>query len=115
VQPIAMARSFREDELVTLHLGPSDSLRPTAPIAARPISDGVILVNLESGQCWELNSVGALIWDRLSQGDSLDSISRVVAHTYSIDIEMARGDTEALLSNLVEQGIVEVPSASGTL
>jgi hypothetical protein len=97
---------------VSTELGSAESLRPAAAIAVRAIADGVILVNLETGRCWELNAVGALVWERLSQGASRGEIAAAVAEKYAIGLETARADTEALLTQLVSEGIVDRPERS---
>jgi hypothetical protein len=43
-------------------LPPDARLVPRADVAAREIDDGVVLVNLGSGACFELNRIGFEIW-----------------------------------------------------
>jgi hypothetical protein len=92
---------------VTSPLTPDAVLRPAVTVAARQIDDGLVLVNLETGKCWELNPVGALIWEQLSRGESLGSVCLTVASRYSAAPEAVRSDTEKLVADLVAQGLLE--------
>ena len=69
--------------------------------------DGVVLVNLEPGKCWELNPVGALIWEQLSRGEPIGRVCATVASHYSAAPEAVRSDTEKLVADLVAQGLLE--------
>jgi hypothetical protein len=53
-----------------------------------------------------LTETGARIWQLLSEGVGLDTISETLASEYEAPAEMIRADAEELISKLLEAGLV---------
>jgi hypothetical protein len=67
---------------------------------------GAILMNTSSGDCFELNGVGAFVWDCIGRGMGLEAIARELVKAYEIDETTARADLSRLIEELERQGIV---------
>ena len=62
--------------------------------------DGGIVLDIDHGQMFRLNPVGALILDFLGKGRSEAEIAQEVAGQYGISLEIARADVHEFLESL---------------
>lgn len=77
-------------------------------VLARRMDKGAILMNSSSGDCFELNAVGALVWDLITRGLRLEAIVDELVKAYEIDAATARSDLLSLVDDLARQGIVSI-------
>lgn len=68
--------------------------------------DGGIVLDIDRGQMFRLNPVGALILDFLGKGRSEAEIAQEVADQYNISLEVARVDVREFLGSLEEHKLV---------
>jgi hypothetical protein len=85
-----------------------DTVTPSPHILARRMDAGAILMNTASGDCFELNAVGARVWDLIGRGYALEAILDQVVSTYAIDRATARDDLQRLIGELAQKGIVRI-------
>lgn len=71
-------------------------------------SDGAVLMDLEEGVYFSVNSVGAMIWKELVAGTQPARIQESIAHRYGITPEAAENDFESFLKTLKQKGLVDV-------
>jgi hypothetical protein len=81
-------------------------LRVSPDVAAREITDGLMLVNLETGAAFKLNQVGAAVWKRLDGSSDVAAIVADLAKLYRVEIGTLQLDVDALLRDLHQQGLV---------
>lgn len=55
----------------------------------------------------KLNSVGAFLWEKLSQDISEDALVQAVVQKYDVSEETARKDIKVFVENLEKNGILE--------
>jgi hypothetical protein len=77
-------------------------------IVARRMDTGAILMNTSSGDCFELNGVGTLVWDLIGRGLALGAIVGEIVKAFKVDEATARADLQRLVDELARQGIVRV-------
>ncbi len=70
------------------------------------MGEGAILMNTETGDCFELNRVGAQIWKELEEGRSIDDIAAIVAERHAVDQSVVFGDVAKLIDRLLQHGIL---------
>ena len=75
-------------------------------VVTQTTADGAVLIEMNSGDCFELNHVGAEIWSRLSQGEGLANIVVAVAKRYAIAESTADADARRLLTDLEQRGLL---------
>ena len=75
-------------------------------VVFRVLEDGAVLVDLASNQVFELNTTGALVWERLAQGGSPEAIVETVVARFDVDEDTARRDIAELLVALTSRGLV---------
>ena len=100
-------------------------LRVNKPHVIHEIIDGeAVLVNMENGSYYSIDSVGAVIWKHLEAGLSADEIVAVVSEEYEGDDADIRSGVDALLKQFQEEGLLvssdqpapreELPQAQAT-
>jgi hypothetical protein len=73
---------------------------------ARRVHDDLIVLDVHSGQYFELNDVGALVWDRLDGTTDVDGLVDAVLSEYEVDRSVASKDVQDLLGELIAAGLV---------
>ena len=82
--------------------------RLTVPpqVMSRLVGEETVLLDLESGMYFGLDSVGKLIWQAVSDGKSLaEAVDSIVAE-YDVDEEQAQSDVIEFAGKLVERGLL---------
>ncbi|HET6279759.1 MAG TPA: PqqD family protein [Polyangia bacterium] len=89
--------------------GLGDTVRPGKNVASRDTKDGAMLVDLDSGACWQLNHVGAEVWRTISgEGGSLAGACEAVAARYDVPRDAVEKDVLALVGDLHSRGLISV-------
>jgi hypothetical protein len=86
-------------------------LAPAPGVATQTIDGGAVLVNMASGQCFELNKVGLEIWHGIEGRQTPREIHDVLAGRYDVDSAVLMLDVANLLEALVDAGLAQVGSA----
>lgn len=70
------------------------------------IQGEAILVNLETGNYYSSDSVGAVIWDGIESGMTAEQIADAVAQAYAGDANEMRASVSAFLQELADERLV---------
>ncbi|MFH1679442.1 MAG: PqqD family protein [Candidatus Eisenbacteria bacterium] len=89
-----------------MSLGPDSVLKRSPSVPWRTIDRKGILVDLESGYYFSLNSTGQYIWGQLDGARSIREIARRVVEQFEVDEETALADCLELATRLLDQGLV---------
>jgi hypothetical protein len=73
---------------------------------ARRVDDEIVILDIESGQFFAINDVGAFIWDLLEAEVTIEELADAVAAEYGVDTETASGDVDELVKQLVDADLV---------
>jgi hypothetical protein len=65
----------------------------------------IILFNLKTGKFFGLNHIGSEIWKRLFTMDTRD-ICHYIQKTYNVDLGIVQRDLEALIRDLMQNGLI---------
>ena len=84
--------------------------RPSDYVVGQTTADGAVLINMSTGDCFELNRSGAKIWSLLASGNSVSAIAAAVAADHGIAAEAVEADVRALLAELGRRGLVRPSS-----
>jgi hypothetical protein len=68
----------------------------------------MVLLDLEQGLYFELNEVGAAVWDGILEGRSLGEIARSLVTVYAAGDEQILADTRKLAEELEAAGLVTI-------
>lgn len=81
--------------------------RPQEEEVASKVIDGeAIIINLANGVYYSMDKVGALVWDRLQLGYTLDDVITDVTGAYDVQREQAESNLRDLVEELVQENLV---------
>ena len=72
------------------------------------LGEEIILLHLEKGQYFGLKQVGAAIWRLLESPRTIGEIEGILLEEYDIEPDICHEEVVGLLSDLIDQGLVEV-------
>ncbi len=75
------------------------------------LSDGAVLLNLQTKRYYSLNETGTRVWQLLGEGAVPSAIAATLAREYEVDEADAQRTTEELLAELVRERLI-VPEQS---
>jgi hypothetical protein len=84
-------------------------LRPNPTVVVQTLPAGAILVDSSTGDCFELNRVGAQVWERLQRGEDVQGIIDALALEYSLHGSTISADIASLMEDLARHGILIAP------
>jgi hypothetical protein len=67
---------------------------------------GLVLLDEQAGEYWNLNSTGALVVDTVLDGGTPADAARALADEHAVALERARTDVDELLAQLREANLV---------
>jgi hypothetical protein len=67
-----------------------------------------IMLNIETGEYYDIDPVGSDIWNRIEQPTSVANICQDLLNIYSVKLEKCQKDVLPFLSELVILGAIEV-------
>ena len=83
-----------------------NKLTPNPTVVSQPTKDGAVLLEMTTGDCFELNLVGAEIWAALAKGDLLEDIVAGVADRYRVSPTAVEADARKLIAELRSRGLL---------
>ncbi len=72
------------------------------------LADEAIILNIQSGTYFGLNSVGARIWKAVAKPTSIRDICAVICNEYDIEPAQCEQDVKRLVHNMVKNGLVRL-------
>jgi hypothetical protein len=75
-------------------------------VLCRELSGETVLLNLESGVYYGLDTVGTRVWQLLLQGCTVDGICNTMIDEYDVAPDVLHADVVRLVGELRERGIV---------
>lgn len=67
-----------------------------------------IILHLDSDRYYGLNDVGTLIWSLVQEERTVGDIRTAIVEEYEIDPERCERDLDTFLTELSEQGLIEI-------
>jgi hypothetical protein len=83
-----------------------NNLTPNPSVVSQQTNDGAVLLEMTTGECYELNRVGAEIWAGLAKGDSLSGIVATLSRRYEIPLTTIEADALSLIDDLRTRGLL---------
>jgi hypothetical protein len=77
---------------------------PEALVAT--LSDGAVLLNLQTKRYFSLNETGTRIWEMVQQTADEDSIVATLLTEYDVEEPMARSEVKRILDELIEAQLI---------
>lgn len=76
-------------------------------IIAREIQGETVLLNMETGDYFSLNTVGNEIYKCITNNMDIDGITTHITDSYDIDEKTAKEDVLSLINDLIANGVIE--------
>ena len=84
----------------------AESLTLKPDVVARTVGDEMILLDLETGTYFTLNSIGAIIWRGLETSVSFETMATAIVEQYEVDAVTALADIDEYVEQLIAEGLV---------
>jgi hypothetical protein len=75
-------------------------------VSWRELDGQIVVLDLESSKYVTVNGAGAVIWEHLVPGASVDDLVNVLVECFDIDQSTARADTESFLEDLRQRNLL---------
>jgi hypothetical protein len=70
------------------------------------LSDGAVLLNLQTKRYFSLNETGTRIWEMVQQTADEETIVATLLREYEVDEPMARAEVRRILDELIEAQLI---------
>jgi len=88
----------------------SNTLRyiQNAEIIQSKIGEEVVMLDMESGFYFGLNSVASIIWGMMEMGISFEDLCDQLIEQFDVERALCESDTQELIDQLLEKKIIRV-------
>lgn len=77
-----------------------------ATVLTRVVGGELVMLDMQTEKYFALDEIGAQVVDGLKADQDLDAITAKIASEYDADPSQIAQDVEALISQMIEQGLV---------
>jgi hypothetical protein len=77
---------------------------------ARVLDGELVMLDVESGTYFGINTVGTRIWELLTAGESVAAARAQLLREFDVDEATLRQDMQALVSQLIDRALLETVS-----
>jgi hypothetical protein len=93
-----------------MNLSKSSVVVSAGTVVDAEIGNEVLVLQLKKAEYFGLQETGARIWSLLKSPVTVEDIERVLLEEYEVDAAVCHREVVQLLSDLIEEGLVEVRS-----
>lgn len=93
-----MTSNFDDDAIVTR----------SAAVLSNPADGGVLMMDIDSGSYFAMDSSAAAIWTLIAEPRSVRHICAALQNRYAVDAQTCRDDVAAFLADLSNRGLVSI-------
>ena len=81
--------------------------RPTSDALFATLSDGAVVLDIQTKKYFALNDTGARVWALIREGLTTQDIIAVLLDEYDVSPTAARGAVESLVASLASEELIE--------
>jgi hypothetical protein len=81
-------------------------LRRADGLLSATVNGELLMMSVAQGKYFNLNGVGARIWDMLAQPTTLEAIVTTLTAEYAVDAETARREVAGFVAELNQRGML---------
>jgi hypothetical protein len=89
-------------------IGPDGRVAAARHVRCRRFGDDLVMVDLEGGEYFALDTVGARMWDSLVSGNTPAEVAVALSTEYEADEDEILRDCTKLAAELLKRGLVVV-------
>lgn len=75
-------------------------------LIASEIGDDVVILDVQSGHFFQLNTTAARVWDTLQTPMTVPAICTAMGERFNVDVEQCRVDVMELIQKMHHKGLV---------
>lgn len=75
-------------------------------VLAKTSGGSLVLLNIDSGEYFSTNDVGALVWDLADGVRSVSAIVGAVAAEYEVELDVVEADVMELVGELIRESLL---------
>lgn len=79
---------------------------PDPAAVFRQLDSGGVILNVENGDYFQLNSTGRIIWEALGDGAERESLIARLTEVFDVDPDQAAADVDQFLTELKERSLI---------
>jgi hypothetical protein len=87
-------------------LDPEQLVKRSSDIIASEVDGEVVMMSVDKGMYFGLDSTGRDIWNKLEQPKSINKICDELQREYNAEAEVLKSDVLAFVKELLENGII---------
>ena len=84
-------------------------VRRSSDVMASQVDNELVMMDIERGMYYALNPVGADIWERLAEPQTVADICAQLMQQYDVDQATCEADVLAVLNDMAENGLLAQP------
>lgn len=92
----------------------TDTLSPRSIVQRRKdlldsrIEDELVMLDVEGGMYYALESIGTWIWEQIGEPRSIESLCAATVERFDVDVDTCRNQLIAFLAHLQTEGLLVV-------
>jgi len=86
----------------------TSGIRVKERVVFRDLKGEAVLLNLETGVYFGLDSVGSRIWNLIQEHESLEKVLGILLEEYEVEKARCQKDLLEILAQMNEKGIIEI-------
>ena len=90
------------------HLSLDSQLVKDKQVIDRVVADETLLIHLQTGGHYSLNSVGTRIWESIDGSRTVQDLAHIVSSEFDVDDQRAQSDVLDLVSDLVKESLASI-------
>lgn len=90
-----------------LDLKSTKTLKATSNQVSSEVGEEVVILQLQSGQYFGLEGVGAVVWEKLQNSVTPTELEACLINEFDVEPEVLRHDLQGLIQDLAAAGLVE--------
>ena len=83
-------------------LTPTTILARNPEIIANAIDDEIVMMSIEEGSYFGLNSIGSIIWTELEEAKSIETIISILLERFDVEEKTCREETIAFIESMIK-------------
>ena len=87
---------------------PSSKITISPNVVSRAVGEETVILDLESGTYFGLDSIGARVWQMMEEGRTLSEICDVMVAEYDVSRETLEQDAVRLASELAAKRLISI-------
>lgn len=94
--------------MAAMRLEPSTRVHRLGNVLESEIGDKTVMMGIDQGSYFGLNTTGSRIWALLAEPVSIDTLCDRLSKEFEVQPEQCEPEVVAFLQNLLERGLVQV-------